>query len=778
MSQTLTQSGSGAIATSGGAAAGTGGAAASQGGVAVVGDVSGGIHVNNRTVEVNTNYGTIINQADQPPVQLRPLKTQPPRAPLDFFDRTAELGQLDQLIAANKPISIYGHDGLGKSALMRQAANSATAQALPNGVVLIEGVDESGTALKLGDVIQRMFDALYQSQPPLKVNEVTARTYLSNTRPLVLFDNVQLDSPDQYRTLIDLCPQSSMIFALPAGLSGQTRLVRLGPLPRTDALELFAAQSGEVIGEANRAVVDAICALLSDVPLAIVRAADVIRESNLDLEQARATLQAAPTTATNPIDLGLERAFALAQPVLSPIEQQVLTIAAQLPALSNDPNLIARLYSGEVTVTSGGERVNIDGGYLTIDGVRLPIRDAQQTSAIFITPPLQANQVSSAISHLQALGLLHANSPRLRVDAGLRPWMRQLPDAAPIEERLLTQLLADVLVNKPRDLSYCAVEVGNYLSVIEWAAQHNRCQEVIVLGRAIDPYLTLNGLWGVGAQIVNRVLEAARACGDRSSEAWALHQLGTHATETNTAHAIDLYRQALAIRRDLGETTAVAYTQHNLDVLMPPVAPLEKPKASGDATAAGGLGALKPLVIFFVVIGVIIIGALLSGGIFVGPAPCDRPVPLSPVASREFAAQIERAKRLGPGDVQALRFTEEMLNSYVHDFTAAQNLLGKGQARFVEPGVVMICGEYAAAGNLTIAAKFRVFTNNDQPFQLEGVATRVINTGGTFGWVAVPNVLVEQFNLSDRVNEVMGGSYFITRLDARLSAWLMEVKGR
>lgn len=764
MSHPLTQSGSGAAAT--------------QGGVAVVGDVSGSIHVNNRTVEVNTNYGTIINQADTPPVQLRAMKPQPPRAPLDFFDRTSELGQLDQLIAANKPISIYGHDGLGKSTLMRQAANTATARALPNGAVLIEGVDGSGQALKLGDIIQRLFDALYQSSPPLKVNETTARTYLSNTRPLVLFDNVQLDSPDQYRTLIDLCPQSSMIFALPAGLSGQTRLVRLGPLPRADAIELFAAQSGEVIGEANRVVVDAICALLSDVPLAIVRAADVIRESNLDLDQAQATLQTAATTSTNPIDLGLERAFALAQSVLSTTEKQVLTIAAQLPALSNDPNLIARLYSGEVTVTSGGGRVTVEGGFVTIGGVRLPIRDGQPTDTISVTPTPNTDQVSTAITHLQALGLLHANSPRLRVDAGLRAFILQQPDTAPIEERLLTFLLADVLADKPRDLNYCAVEVGNYLSVIDWAVQHNRCQDVIVLGRAIDPYLTLNGLWGVGAQVVNRVLAAARACGDRSNEAWALHQLGTHVTETNTTQAIELYRQALAIRRDLGESTALAYTQHNLDVLMPPVVRPEKPKTTEGATTAGGLGALKPLVIFLVVLGVIVIGALLSGGIFVGPEPCDRPVPLSPVASREFAAQIERAKRLGPGDVQMLRFTEEMLNSYVHDFTAAQNLLGDGQARFVEPGVVMICGEYEAAGNMIIAAKFRVFTNNDQPFQLDGVATRVINTGGTFGWVAVPNVLVEQFNLTDRINEVMGGSYFITRLDARLSAWLMEVKGR
>ena len=37
----------------------------------------------------------------------RPSKPQPPRAPLDFFDRTGELAQVEQLITQGKPVATF-----------------------------------------------------------------------------------------------------------------------------------------------------------------------------------------------------------------------------------------------------------------------------------------------------------------------------------------------------------------------------------------------------------------------------------------------------------------------------------------------------------------------------------------------------------------------------------------------------------------------------------------------------------------------------------------------
>ena len=109
-----------------------------------------------------------------------------------------------------------------------------------------------------------------------------------------------------------------------------------------------------------------------------------------------------------------------------------------------------------------------------------------------------------------------------------------------------------------------------------------------------------------------------------------------------------------------------------------------------------------------------------------------------------MAAQIRRVQQIAPGERASLEFPEMNLNSYVHEYTAQSGDLQDGGIRLVEPGVVMLCGRSAQAGDLPIAAKFRIQPNADQAYQLEGVATRVIDTGGALGWVAVPNFVIEQ----------------------------------
>ena len=149
--------------------------------------------------------------------------------------------------------------------------------------------------------------------------------------------------------------------------------------------------------------------------------------------------------------------------------------------------------------------------------------------------------VEAAIDHLKALGLLHANSPRVRLDAGLRELLRGTGDEGAIKDRLLTQLLRDQRNGRFADDAYCAEELGHVLGAIEYAVQTQHWSNAITLSRAIDRYLTLHGLWDAWGQIADRVLQSARAAGDRSAEAWALHQLGTRAIGSNKAQAIEKF---------------------------------------------------------------------------------------------------------------------------------------------------------------------------------------------------------------------------------------------
>jgi hypothetical protein len=160
--------------------------------ISVAGNVEGSIVVGDNNFVVNTNHGTIIYRHAAPRVQLRGTSPLPPRKPRGFVGRTMELEQLGTWISSSEAAYVHGPDGIGKSTLAAQAANGQAAAAAPNGVLLVEGVDEGGQLLGLGDLVQRIFDALFESEPRLKVDLPSARAYLSTTCPLLLLTGANL----------------------------------------------------------------------------------------------------------------------------------------------------------------------------------------------------------------------------------------------------------------------------------------------------------------------------------------------------------------------------------------------------------------------------------------------------------------------------------------------------------------------------------------------------------------------------------------------------------
>jgi hypothetical protein len=108
--------------------------------------------------------------------------------------------------------------------------------------------------------------------------------------------------------------------------------------------------------------------------------------------------------------------------------------------------------------------------------------------------------------------------------------------------------------------------------VQQHAADARRSGEVLQLGRLLEESLVVSARWGAWAVAVESCLDAARAIGDRSAEAWAMHELGSRALclgDSGTARA--LLSQAVKVRESLDDTTAVAASRRNLDFVLPPV---------------------------------------------------------------------------------------------------------------------------------------------------------------------------------------------------------------
>lgn len=563
--------------------------------IAVTGNIAGSIVVGDHNFVVNTNHGTIVYKQAAPRVQLRSATPQPPRPPRDFVGRAKELAGLETAIAAHEVALVYGPEGMGKTALMKKAANGEAARSSPNGVVIVEGADERGEALGFDDVIQRLFDALYESEPPLKVNATTARTYLSNARPLVLLDNLNIPA-SRFGTLADLCPQGAMLISgLRSTVDEAVSPLKLEPLSRDESIELFMAKAGVALDEVSRGTLDAICELLADVPLAIVTAAGAVREARLSLSQAQKILTVAETVRGDRAQVGIKRAYVLSYSTLNDGERKVLNAVAAAPGLSLDPTCI---------------QVMMDG----------------------------ASWADPAIEKLQALELLHANSPRLRIDPAFRTFARP-KNPAPIYDKLIIYL-ADSLRGQYNP-QFCADELGNILGAMAWTADQKRWRDVITLGQAIDPYFTLNGLWDAWKTVLDLVLRAARNRKDRIVEGWALHQLGTREIGVGLKdQAINFLQRALEIRRRLDDAKGIAHTQHNLDLLVPPALPpdggVRPPAPRGGLPVALIAGGAILIVALILIAGLVAIPFLIP----TPPTPTSTSTPTATILPSDTPTQI------------------------------------------------------------------------------------------------------------------------------------------
>ncbi len=539
--------------------------------IQIGGNVEGSIVVGNNNFVVNTNHGTIVYKQAAPQVRLRQFSPKPPRSPRGFINRSDELAKLENWIAGNEIVLVHAPDGMGKTALLKQVANSKAALAMTNGVILLESVDVDGQALGPNDIIQRLFDALFESVPPLKVDATSARTYLSNTGPLILVDEVPL-STTLLRALPDFFPQGAIIITADLPFSGEYQRLAIGPLPRKEAILLLANKAEIQTVDETQKTLDLLCAWLGDISLAIVICANLIRELKIPPETV---LQEIEQFTASHADSGseLDRIFAFAFSKLRPEEQRILSTAALTPGVSMTPEWLSTALGG----------------------------------------------VSGApfLERLKALGLLFENSPRLRLPPGFQASARR---AAVVDEDTVLSRLANYLVvdaeKNLRNWEFFDDELGNLTGTLAWAIRAKNWNIVMRLVRALDPYLSLHGYWDSWSDALDTMLSAAQQTGNQAAEAWSLHQLGTRAIGAgDRQQALDFLRRALDIRQRLGDAVGMAYTQHNIDILLgPPSGPRsdepkpQSPKPAGNGVnpllVVGGLGLLG-IVLLAVLIGAI-----------------------------------------------------------------------------------------------------------------------------------------------------------------------------
>jgi hypothetical protein len=356
--------------------------------------------------------------------------------------------------------------------MLRYAANSAAALALPDGVLYL---NEQLQPSERDDVIQGLFNRFYGGDTALRLAPEAAKTFLGRLKGLLILDRLPL-SAGALADMADLLVGSSVLIAADGAAPDTLLELMLGGLPRAEALALCAGEahlSGVVPQVAS--LLDRLCAALDDLPMPLLMAGRLARQGLASLEQLVATLDEIDEPEP------LARAARLALIGLSDAEQAVLAALTRI----------------------GGRDASLD--------------------AIAATSQIHASRLAPALARLADLRLVEGGGNRYAI-AGLA--LRQILDRLlrPGDERSrAAAFFAGAAALNAGNLAWLQSEFANLTAAIESSLAAGEAAQAGALAKVLQPLLVLRGYWDGWERAIGWAEQAAQASGDRALEAWALH---------------------------------------------------------------------------------------------------------------------------------------------------------------------------------------------------------------------------------------------------------------
>ena len=477
------------------------------------GAITGRIGVGRYVLQVGETSGAVLREAatpERPHIRPRPTPILlRPRSLRGLLDRRAELAAAVSALDAGLPVEVSGEPGIGKTAVLRQLAHHSPAASFVDGLVYVSARNQPSA-----DLLQLLFDAFYESDTICKPTDAEISWGLHDKRALILLDDVTLTEHELERVL-DIAPRSAFaVVTRERRLLREVRSVPLTGLPAEDALALLEREIERPLEETERSAAADLCAAVGGHPLRILQAAALIRERGLFRDGwAR--------------DVTPEGLVAELLASLDDKHRPALSVLAALP------------------------------------GVPL---QAQHISGLAEVPDIE-----SSLTMLVRRGLVVSGESRYRVAAGVSDRLRRTEDLKPGVNRAITYFTAWAERHR-RDLEKLLEASEALLRVQECAADARRWGEVLRLGRLLEGALALGARWGAWALTLERCLAAAKSLGDRSVEAWALHEIGTRAAclgESGRARAS--LGQAVKLREALQDDAGAAISRQNLAFVLAPV---------------------------------------------------------------------------------------------------------------------------------------------------------------------------------------------------------------
>ena len=500
--------------------------------------------------DLNGGIVNIIKPSDRPKYSARSMPvTIRPRAFPTLLDRGNELKAARKASQLSVPVSVWGQEGIGKTSFIRYLAHTLNAGVFTSGLVYLNA---SGFGYE--DLLQALFDSFFDSDSSYKPPTTKIIHELQNIKALIFLDDLQIGR-DEVASILNAIPSSLFILSsTERSLWGEGEVIPLQGLPESESLKLFEKELSRPLNDQEKATVIKICSALQGHPLQILQAASLARDGGSSVENILSEILIEKTDNKSLAYMSMAN--------LSESEKQILALLA----------------------AAGGKTVSLE-----------------HIKAIF-----KDGNRQNDLQRLVTLGLVQAHSPRFSITSALVSSIAATWDITSWQDTLLDYAInwlgqqpASALVEESSDL---------LLHTIKSAGERKKWREVILLGRTLEKFMVLNKRWQTWSDILNLILNAAKALNDSQVQAWALHQLGSRALYLGYAHEAKTFlSQALNIRKAIGDKAGLAVTQHNINTLNGIVAPLKGNTSGCKKYLTRGCGVVAAITALVVIVLIVVV---------------------------------------------------------------------------------------------------------------------------------------------------------------------------
>lgn len=485
-------------------------------------EIIGQLVVGNYIIKIGSSNGAIANVAttEEKPT-LQPRSTQhliPENSVENIVYRQKSVEQAIAALHSGQSVEFYSPSGFGKTILLSDLVHRSQITSLfGDGVIYLSPVHPYTS-----DILQSIWEVLYESNIPYKPIYNEIRQQLQNKKLLVVLDEGELIQ-DELQELMNAASNCTFLIA-----SSKSRIQKKGcslpllGLSINEALILVERELQRSLKSEELPAAKSLCTILNGHPLHLKLAVASIREEGRTLAE----------------------------------------IVSQLP--SSQPGIY--LIQDIVSSLSKSQRTILE---------LLAVMDSVGLKSQQVTNILQLPESLHILENLCRRHLVQFNRSRYKVSKTIIEAFPQEWKLTSVVEKTIAYFVNWAEKNQKQP-DFVIEELDVSVQVLELAVRNSHWQDVLRLVKAVESPIALSKRWGLWGQVLLRGLQASQATQDKLAEAWIMHQLGTCALclEENSA-AQNYLSRAIQLRESLDDNTGIAATRHNFSLLKNDSSPQE-----------------------------------------------------------------------------------------------------------------------------------------------------------------------------------------------------------